>query len=540
MPPPQQPYSEHGNAYSALLLAFLMSSCGVALAFVPLTLTSTHEERQFTEQVIFFTTPLGGVYAICMTAIFLWCIARREYWVHIGLVKLPQRPTHGKRFSLPIIIFGFGSVLLFMCYLIKHTLEGLSDAYDIALFINDGIYVVAFVIFLIFLKQYQHVSLKNYAFFHYVIALIIGGGVCVWTTVIICPFWETLPFTNTTILPAHYDHQQVKSGLKTFHASPYSIMKIIEAFLRPFFVEFLTVAMGILLDLWQTMRYTRKCIPHNLLPSERDISNNQDEECTQHYPGNQEVDLIPQDVPILDETIISSTVKSKRYRIIVTFVSVLLALGYLAAGLTLGTGPFQKYVSKNLPDSVRVILYRVVEFGTHLPLYITNIVILYRIRRSPRNISLTTPLTSSDYLLLLLAALNFTYLCLKIIDSLGGLISEFSQIYLTFSLCTLIISVIHIWIQTRFLLTINYLHRAGATISNLTKCCLINLAVMNIADWLQMSLGHEWAVQDWNSYPPDMGSVFGVSVTRASVLVLFPFLEIYHFHAAVMAYEMLC
>ena len=65
------------------------------------------------------------------------------------------------------------------------------------------------------------------------------------------------------------------------------------------------------------------------------------------------------------------------------------------------------------------------------------------------------------------------------------------------------------------------------------------LIAVNISEWLQMAISRETSIEKASELNPLMNEVFGEMNTRRLTYLLYPVMELYHFHSAIIAYEIL-
>ena len=517
------------------------------------------------------TLPVRGVIACAMAALWLWFIVRRNKWIRNGYVKLQPKEVkhhdgnsgvkHSHHPSSLHIIFGLGSLLFYICRLLKFSL--MSRFYEETFnTINNGIYILCFVAFFFFLRLYENASLKNCALFHFAIAVTISVEVCTWTIVTVSPLWTVRLASNS-------------SSVMINNSVSYNVLETVEGFLNPFFIEYLIMSMGIIFNLWKTMRFP--IIKVHKHPEESSYSQCDQEDAlqvslpygslitTDGSPLITEGSGIQEDTYSIDQGEYFSRSVAHRYarceangsqntsltrkivtnrsrccRMTIAISTYLLAgLAYLSAGLLLGHGP-SGIASGSLGKYTRIMLYKAIQVCVYTPLFFSFLIVLHNIHKSSGSARMSPSLVGSDYLLLSSAGVNFFYFLMRAIAAAYSLSSHLS--YFIFLMVFSILSIVQMWLQTQLLLSINYLTRSGNKISKMAKHCLIYLAFINISEWLQMSLTHEWIKMDlvtFGNFSPDFSEICNETTQRVLVLLLSPFLVIYRFHSAALALEIL-
>ena len=499
------------------------------------------------------TLPVRCIIASAMTALWLWFIVRRNYWIRNGYVKLqPKEVKHrGKsntggnqsRHSSSLhITFGLGSLLVYICRLLKFSLMSRSYDEDTVIdAINNGIYILCFVVFFFFLRLYENTSLKNCALYHFAIAITISVEVCVWTIITVSPLWTMRSTGNS-------------SSVILNNSVTYKVLETVEGFFDPFFIEYLMMSMGIMFNLWKSMRFP-------LTRVHRDVEESPCSQCGQENDlklslpygrliATDDSPLITEDLGIHEDNDsvdnqdvhFSRSVHGYGRRCckltIAMSVYLVASLGYFSAGLLLVHGP-SGIISDSLGKSTRIILYKVIQVCVYTPLLFSNIIVLYNIHKSSKTVGVSSSLVAGDHLLLCSAGLNFSCFLMRTIAATYGLNSNLD--YFIVLMVMSILSIIQMWLQTQLLLTVHYLTRSGNKLSKLAKHCLKYLAFINISEWLQVSLTHEWIKMDLTTvnFTPDFSVICNETTQRVLVLVLSPFLVIYRFHSAVLALEIL-
>ena len=176
------------------------------------------------------------------------------------------------------------------------------------------------------------------------------------------------------------------------------VFDIIEGFLQPFLVEFLTISTGCLLTLWQTMR-------HGLI-SVRDVPARRFQFSEENIHCEYSAILLSAKEDDQSEPREKCATKNI-VKYIVTAISILVATGFFIAIQILSTGPFGQVAG--LEDNTRTTYRVILQTFIFLPLIVVNIFSLSRLKRGTINIPLKSQLTSSGYLLLFTTCTRFVF-----------------------------------------------------------------------------------------------------------------------------------
>ena len=149
-----------------------------------------------------------------------------------------------------------------------------------------------------------------------------------------------------------------------------------------------------------------------------------------------------------------------------------------------------------------------------------NIISLCHLHRDKSNTILgptQSQLTSSGYLLLFTSSANFIYGIWKLAADIGLISSRQESDVSAIVLYTIFnfVAIIHVWIQTQHIMTINYLHRARRNIPQMSRLTLIYLIMINFVEWMCLSITHSWieSVDDFTIFVPET-SIFLVTLIQ--------------------------
>ena len=543
-----QPYRYHGNSYAASLLAILVASVAVGFSFVPFLIGLSTEQDQLEHQLISIAYILECIYTIVLAATCLWFIWKYKQLVNVGRVRLSQhRVSEGHLQMMPsnsqthqeshsssfqIVLFGIGSIAYFICYLVK---VAATHPIDIMQIIDKCLLLACIILFIIFLRLYKDVSLKTCRLFQYSIALMIGAVTWTWIYITVQPLWIHFRDNSTSITPNISDHGDLlKLDLET-------VTEIAESFLQPFYVEFLSISAGCLLCLWFKMRTDQDHLSH----TDYDENSNLNVETSGQNRYFRDYGALL--ARVNEESLINNRYSEKKtthkiQKRIVIGLSVVMGTGYFISMQLSTVGPFTKW-SQSLQNTPRTVITRIVESAVYLPLIVLNLVSIRKLQNSNVNISKIQQYTSSDNLLLLTTAVQFGYRVLRAIAAIGvvfvGSISANGT--LLFYAIFILFSFTPIWTQTHLIMSANYVYRSVYKLPKVVEFTLIYVLVINIAEWLYISIAHKWVENefDLHVYAPEFVTTYGNFNTKAILLAFDPIIAMYSFHSVVAVYHIL-
>ena len=505
-------------------------------------------------QLEYYITSIAGIleciYTSVLTVIFLWFICKYKQFVSKGRIQLSQHRLLGGHLqitsfassineqrdqgnhssSFQIILFGIGSVAYYVFYLVNAASEHPVDVIKV---VNKGISLVCFLFFIIFLCLYKGASLKACRLFQYSIALMIGADVWAWIFITVKPLWTLFNENHTSLTPNNSSHSENQLILN-FE----TVIEIIESFLQPFFVEFLTISAGCLLSLWFTMRTdTTSHIENNHRNATSSVT-------IEHngYIHDYGALLIQVDTEISRRNRQMEEIKRHRcHKYIVIVLSAFVGIGYFTSMQFLTVGPFSE-CSRSLTDKFRTVMTRIIQGAVFAPLVIMNVVSLRKLQTSNVDIAKVQQFTSSDNLLLLLSTVNFVYLFLRTIGAAGVfLIERTSEFTLIFYTIFTLVTIGAVWVQTQLIVTANYVYRSVQKLPKFVEFTLIYIVAINMSNWLFISVAHKWAESDpsLKAYVPEFVTSFGSFITKGILLVFDPIEAMFSFHSVVAAYHSL-
>ena len=149
--------------------------------------------------------------------------------------------------------------------------------------------------------------------------------------------------------------------------------------------------------------------------------------------------------------------------------------------------------------------------------------------------------TSTDYLLVFASSALFVYSILRII-ALIGLFVVRNKIDIPGTIFQILfwsLSIVHIWGQTQFIMTTQYINRSEQKIPKFARLILIYLIPINAALWLCHSVANTWVEKGNSDRYETLITMFGESQAKVTMLIFLQFWDIYCFHSAFLAYKLL-
>ena len=467
-----------------------------------------------------------------------------------------DRRKHQKIPILQTVTFGIGAGLWLVCHMIKGIVS-FCTSIDISYAemiseIDVTLYLLSIAIQVVFLVHYDGAILPNTSLFHYSIALMIADKVWVWLTVTLGNIGDISIHRIENQVPI-YPMSNFSGNISVLHNSSYiasyTVFDVASTFLQPFFIEFLTISIGVLAHLWNLIGKEHEiCDLEGMQESHENANWSQNEENDDNVcvinsererllVGNEARSESPS-----GEENRRNGVHLKITKVItsmfVIFI-IIVAAWFLFSELTWGAGGVLHKLEKHLSLRTQFYLSRGIALGVFFPVTVMSMVSLFRSYRN--NSYWSAGFTSSVYLLFFATIVTFTLFILEFIAAATVLSVKGKQYRLNQAIFVgvwAIVCIIQVWVQTQLILASQGVRLQGRSISKLTKICLIYTVAVNVAVWLQMAMSRESAAYDVNFYPV-VKACFGEATTRTLIFLLYPALGLYRFHSAVMSYQIL-
>ena len=485
--------------------------------------------------------------------LLLYFIVKHKSFIEDGRVEFPQgrisdindnstnnfpASQDGRSYHSPsfhIIFFGIVSIIYIISYLVTVIMEHETDV-KTAKIVDNSVAVGCIILVIIFLCRYEGASLKSCRFFQYSIALMIGADAWVWICITVKPLW-TFSIHNASNGPLNISGHS-DTGTSFHLNSTIAIVEMVETFLQPFFVEFLSISAGCALSLWFTMRDDPRSHTEYDHQFNRETRINEQNEDLPDYGAL--FDQSESENSLLQGRCDTTSRSHKYLKYIVIAASVFIGTGYWAASEILEIGPLTFILEKHLSEATRSVLTKIITGLVYLPLVVMNFISIHKVQRSSDDIPQMKHFTTSDLLLLITSAGYFVYFILRSIANINIFINDREPeyiLYLVISAGTLV----HIWAQTQFIMTSHYVHRSVKRLPKTAEITLIYVAAINLVEWLCLAVSHKWIESDptLDVFNPELVASFGNYNTAIILLILNPIMEMYRFHSVVVAYESL-
>ena len=310
-----------GNYNLSLSLMFILGGCGAASTILPIVarlIACKNSERSYVNKVIYLTANLvKPVYALLLTILWILVLCRMKHWIATGILVLcrmkhwiatgyitipsssvqnvngsceeqllqsqvssttytvtghPSTPDadqlllhvfhhkNQKAFQLAIVFFGTGGAIHLICKTLFHsiyialTVDRVKNSmthsisfliYAFTYISTDLFNLVSLIVQMFVFTKFQGAKLRSCKVFHSFIALFIAGNLWTWLTFTMIP------------IDVIIQHKVCLSNVTVFESHSETVIENITNVSEPFMVEFLTICMSILFDLWSKMDETQ-------------------------------------------------------------------------------------------------------------------------------------------------------------------------------------------------------------------------------------------------------------------------------------------
>ncbi|XP_072021595.1 uncharacterized protein [Amphiura filiformis] len=547
----------HESYNASLMIIFLLGSCGAVVAFLPILVSCTHHSQRFVNHIYNLSYVFKGIYVCMATAFCTFGLFKKTRWIQEGRIRVPsntaligvsndmddsdisrrssvdennsiaepqdtiqeldKRPrSHQAGVSYAVVGFGIGGIVYLICQpistLYTHLKQGdpfLTSVFGIYATLLDILYVASFSVQIVFFTRFKGAALQGCDMFHIFIALMITGELWAWFTLTLFPiyhFTEDCSNKSTTM-----GSSSNSANRNSTHDIGLVLLENLESLLKPFLGEFLIISLGILFNLWGTM----------------DKINRPNSRCCNS------VDQLDGNVnDQRQETVEKPNVTKKR---VITFViagSLLLSVTYIAMAIILN-GDF-----KNM--NANVYIWNSTHSVLHMPLVLFLIPTLKTMKRLKMRLTISS-LTISELFLITTNIANYIYWFLRFFAPLAILTSFETSSQpletgeLAFLLLCALVVVVYSLLEVYYLIARSCLRRSGIEMSNFECYGLLYNGALNVGSWALT--GTEWVSTSANALLPAMSEVFGDVTTQLVVLVMYPMMEFYYFHAAILSFE---
>ena len=455
-----------------------------------------------------------------------------------------KKPVHcGHSSWLQIVLFGTGSVAYLVSDLVRVVSENKVNNFRV---IKFGITFTCCILCIGFMKLYNGVFLKNTRLFHYSLSVMIGAVVCEWIAVTISPLWEYSAKNRTILTNSTISVSRHADG--NFEL----VLEMIQSFLEPVFLEFLSITATCLLHLWQTMRKeikyhivhkadysdTGSTMNNNHEDSSRSLEIRRDQDQNYEATGDDQALLTAETGSV--SLHYSNDQKIKRYKLqtsIVIAISACVSVLFGTACFILPPTPVLRAVRHTAVVKWIKYVHDPILFA---PLNLLMVIAICKLNKSKICFRKSKHFTSTDYLLLFTSSALFVYSILHIFSQIGLFVarSKVDTFRIAFKILFWVsIAIGYTWGQTQLIMTAQYVRRSQQELSKFLRFTLIYLVSVNLELWICGSILHKW-VENY-AHDAELKVLFGESNTKVILLILLPFWDIYSFHSAVVAYNIL-
>ena len=561
------------NYSLSLSLMFVLGGCGGVLAILPIVaklIACNGSGRSEVNIVINLTANLVKiVYALLLTFLWILVLCRMKHWIATGYITLQSssvqnvcsleggllqnqgpsiaeagnhstshiqlpllRHQNQKAFRLAIVFFGTGGTIHLICQALFHT--SIRISYIIFRFRNPIIYamqifastfldlfnIVSLIVQMFVFTKFQGAKLRSCKVSHSFIALFIVGNLWTWLTLTMTPI-DVL--THNKVCLVHFNITNIESHFQI-------VIENITNVSEPFMVEFLTICMGILFDLWSTMDETQNKSTsrepttriHHRLHSVEETN----DKGTLHYITGRRGKF------------------TKKIRSGLLTVVLLLLPFFNFVLSVIFSGQF-KHFSIKPPSHIGIYILKGITMTLYAPILVIS-TLSFRHSVPTRVRWRLSLLKVQELVLIFTNTVNYihnffhVFVILSIFVTAAAYSSHLghAEQYM-FLLIFACFSVAETCAHTSYLLRMKSLHDCGKKLTNLDKYGLIYSIGTNISCWMMQSLKLGWiaSTADMSVYSPEFVQVFGDYTARLIVLMTYPIMSFYRFHAAVFAYE---
>ena len=546
--------------YPSVLLLFAITSFGAAVSVAPFLLSTKSELHQLCETLKIVIPHLGAVFASLILPLWLWFICRKNSWECSGQIIYPQitglrsilasnnsdisipsdeespllgvHHTHHKApSSIPVILFGSGSILYTIFGMVLDSKQ--DHEFDFATvfsFIGDFSYLICLVIQIKFFTVYNGVILKNCAVYHFSIAVMVACQIWLWITSAASPFFHiTSNSTSVDPIDRCLHSSNITNATEMSSLSQESI-KLIHYFLEPFSVEYLTITLGYLFHLWQSM--DGKTNTTNV--AGRDRISSSPAICADETPHSLRTERDIQSCK--REAIAEQNPRCsnfKKIRIVLFGISTVVAISYFVVVLV---------SSGELVECKHRMCFQVY-FATSIMAYLPQVMCVYLIVRIHKTYDpIRENLSTNDILLLFTSSYKYIFWMLQLIASIGTSLQtsymHANVFYVYVKMLSPILGVLQLSVQTHFLISVSAVHNSGKKLSTAIQAMTFFIGSLSVALWWLFAMERA-ATEKTSNLFCEFYLSFGSDTTQLIFLVLFPFIGLYHFHSAMVAFEVI-
>ena len=465
---------------------------------------------------------------------------RRDKLQHLPVRGMSKRKAE-THFSVigAIIVLGCGSLVLNFTYIIKgiYCLTSLMERKPT---VSEAIYPISYasfsfivVIQMAFFKAFDGITFKSRPMIHNALAVWIAADWWGWFAMTATPLIMLITASPNYVTNSTYDSRTNESYMCSDKQTElFRFVKVLETYLQPLNIEYLTVSIGVLFQLWGTM--TNVDVKRQI--SESDIT---------PFLGDGQIDV--ESVISIRPYLTFKGIFKKHICVIVG--SSVLGLINLVLQIVISeqfgiTNSHRKHIETDDDEH---------KFETTVPSVIIWLLTLFlllptlllfipctRILKHP--IPGKYSLGMNNFLLLFTSAFVFIYDLLRL-GAVAGLMQQNTKRGYLMALFGLAISIgntLQTYMQTKFLITVQRNKARDERLNERNLSFLLHVSITNAFYWFIISFAHESHTLIFAPVMNEFYSSDQSGKTRMKVigLVCTPFWCLYRFHSAILAYEL--
>ena len=429
-----------------------------------------------------------------------------------------------------IIVLGCGGTILNFIYIIDGIFCLVSM--DRKPTISEALYPVCFASFcftavlqMIFFKAYDGARFESRPILHYALAVCIASD-----------WWHWFAMTATPLVDATTKDNTNETYMCPVNLTAMSrFTEVLQTYLKPMNIEYATVSISVLFQLWGTM--TNRDVTHRKPKYSFHTGINFQNACTLPITDSD----ITNEHATLSQLQITFKGIFKKYTCVIVVTSI---LGFI--NLILQIEISEEYWITNFIDThddkrdttIRSIIIWLLTLFLILP---TMLLLIPSTRILKHPVLGKYSLGMNDYLLLFTSAFTFIYDLLRLGAVAGLMQMNTKRGYLMafFGLAFSTGFTLQTFMQTKFLITVQRNKATNERCNERILSFLLHLSITNAFYWFIICFAHE---SHMDIFAPIMTEFFGsdeVGKRRMQVIgmICVPFISLYRFHSAVLAYE---
>ena len=175
--------------------------------------------------------------------------------------------------------------------------------------------------------------------------------------------------------------------------------------------------------------------------------------------------------------------------------------------------------------------------------YLPQVMCIYLIVRIHKTYDpIRENLSTNDILLLFTSGCKYIFWMLQFIASIGASLQtsyiHANGVSVYVKMLFPILGVLQLSVQTHFLISVSAVHNSGKKLSTATQAITFFTGSLSVALWWLFAMQRAASEKTSNMFC-DFYLSFGSDTAQLIFLVLFPFIGLYHFHSAMVAFEII-